>query len=67
MSQDSVLKLLKRKNKWMTGKEICKELGLAKSSINNSLNKLYKRREIFKDNRRHDSTFVYMPWWRYKK
>jgi len=46
MSQQNVLKLLKRKNKWMTSKEICRILNL--SSVNVSLKRLYEQGEILR-------------------
>ena len=64
MSQDNVLKLLKKKRRWMISKEIAQILKL--SNPHASLKRLYKQREIvrkeIKDKRNH---FVYQ--YKYKK
>ena len=46
MSQQSVFKLLKKKKKWMTSKEIAKSLNLM--SPNLSLYKLWKYEDIIR-------------------
>ncbi len=46
MSQQSVFKLLKKKKKWMTSKEIAKNLGLM--SPHTALKQMYKYGEIIR-------------------
>ena len=46
MTQDTVLKLLKKKKKWMTSKEISKLIGI--NSANSTLNRLYRQQEVLK-------------------
>lgn len=46
MSQQSIFKLLKRKKKWMTSKEMARILGIR--SVNASLRKLYDQGEILR-------------------
>lgn len=46
MSQQSALKLLKKKKKWMTSEEISGDLSL--TSANCSLKKLYEQGEILR-------------------
>jgi len=57
MSQQNVLKLLKRKKKWMTSKEISKILGLG--SVNASLKKLYEQGLVSKREIKSGYHFVY--------
>ena len=46
MSQDSVLKVLKRKNRWMSAKQISKFLSTREGPTRVSLNNLFKFKEI---------------------
>jgi len=48
MTQDSIYKLLKKKDRWMTCKEISKCLKLSRSSVSSSLNRLFKHGDVLK-------------------
>ena len=48
MSQGDVLKVLKRKNDWLTNKQIAQKLGLSDSTVNANLNKLVKSGDILR-------------------
>lgn len=43
MSQDTVLKVLKKKRKWMISKEVADALGIGTGSVSASLGKLYNQ------------------------
>lgn len=46
MSQESVLKLLRKKRRWITSREIQEELNLGDSAVNRTLKVLLKHNEI---------------------
>ncbi len=48
MSQDSVLKVLKKEKKLMTPKEIAKKLNISAGNVTVALNKLFKQGDIIK-------------------
>lgn len=48
LGQDDIYRLLKKKKKWMSIKEMAKELGTGASSISLCLGKLVKQKEVFK-------------------
>jgi len=48
MTQQDVYNLLKKKDKWMTTKEIIKCLKLGRASVSVSLSKLFNQGEIFR-------------------
>jgi len=48
MSQQSVYNLLKKKDKWMTAKEISNVLKISPGSVTSALNRLLKHKEILK-------------------
>lgn len=48
MSQQSVYNLLKKKDKWMTAKEISKILKISSGSVTTCLSKLYRHKEILR-------------------
>lgn len=48
MTQQSVLKILKRKKKWLTSKEIATYLKISSGSVAACLNKLYNQELILK-------------------
>jgi predicted transcriptional regulator len=48
MSQDSVLKFLRRHRKWRTTEEIANKVGVQKGCALNSLNSLFKYNEVLR-------------------
>ncbi len=48
MTQQNVYNLLKKKDEWMTAKEIAKILKISSGSVTSSLNRLLKHGEIMK-------------------
>ena len=48
MTQSDVLKVLKKRNKWMSVKEIAKELRVENGSVIRALNSMFKYGEVFK-------------------
>ena len=48
MSQDSVLKYLRKQRKWKSTKEIAKAVGVQSGCTLNSLNALFKYKEILR-------------------
>ncbi len=56
MTQQNVYNLLKKKDEWMTAKEIGKILKLSNGSVTSSLNRLLKHKEVMKkDNSKRKS------------
>ncbi len=53
MSQADVIRILKKKRRWMTIKEVAKILKYNPSNINVSLLKLYEQGEIFRRERKN--------------
>lgn len=67
MTQQSVYNLLKKKDEWITSKEIAKILKLSPGSVSTCLNKLYKYKEILKreSNKTELNGFGFSPFqWR---
>ena len=60
MCQKDIIKLLEKKNKWMTLKEIKDCLNLSQSSVNKSLQSLVKYGEIYKKGTRRDRYYFYV-------
>lgn len=64
MSQESVYKFLKKKDKWMSTEEITKKLGNSRSCITHNLAKLNKWGDIIKKEQRINNHTYYF--WRTK-
>lgn len=64
MSQESVYKLLKKKDEWMSTEEITNKLGNSRSCILHSLSKLNKWGEIMKKEKKEFNHYIYL--WRIK-
>lgn len=59
MSQDGILKVLKKHKKWMNTKEIAKKLKIENGSTLRALNSLYKYKEVFKRKIKRDNYWIY--------
>lgn len=69
MTQQSVYNLLKKKDKWMTAKEIEEGLDINYGSVISSLNRLLKHREILRkdDHRKKFNGSGFIPYfWKSK-
>ena len=66
MTQQSVYNLLKKKDEWLTAKEIAEILKINPGNVTHSLNKLYKHKEIMKkgsnNSKSNPSGFVPYYW-----
>ena len=50
MSQDSVIKYLRKQRKWRTTEEIANSVGVQRGCVLNSLNALFKYNEVLRKN-----------------
>lgn len=64
MSQDSALKLLKKKDDWISTREIAKLINVAIGCALNSLSKLHKYNEVYKKTEFINGHYICL--WRYK-
>lgn len=66
MTQAEIIEVLKKKNKWMTVKEVAKELNLGRGSTNKGLGKLENQALIFKRGSGKKKTLRLKPPYKYK-
>jgi predicted DNA-binding transcriptional regulator len=60
MTQNEVYNFLKKKRKWMSTKEIAKEMEIGSHCVGDNLNKLFKYGEVKREQIRRGNNWLYI-------